>query len=76
MSKNIDRIAEALEGIELALMVLAGLWAPEGEGAEAGEWDCVCGTRLRESLDVFETACPGCGQKYLGDGSGKWIQTE
>ncbi len=63
-ASDAHRQAEALEGIELALMLVSGLWAPEDEEPETVEWECTCGARLAESTDVESTACPACGAEY------------
>lgn len=67
------RVAEAAAGIEMALMVLAGLWAvPEADGEAVDQWTCPCGVTLQESRSEAETGCPACGLSFSNDGQGNW----
>jgi DNA-directed RNA polymerase subunit RPC12/RpoP len=70
------RTAEALEGIEVALMVLAGIWQSQASDAHTDFWECLCGVTLGQSRDETKAQCPNCGAEFIGDGSGKWIEAE
>jgi len=53
---TLERIATALEGIEFALMVGAGLWElPEIEQPDDEVWECTCGLTLAGGDE-----CPNC----------------
>lgn len=73
-----ERQAESLAGIDLAVAILSGLWElpanPEGVEAQADQFGCSCGVVLYMPRDETEVECPNCHLRYIGDGSGKWIE--
>lgn len=71
---DLGRIAEALEGIEVAAMVMAGLWdRPEAEDTTAEQidrWECICGANLVADRSEPVGECPNCHTKWEVDESG------
>lgn len=71
-----ERVADAAEGIEYAMMVGAGLWpAPAQDEAPTEEWDCSCGATLAASSATTDAECPNCHTCYLRAG-GKWQEVD
>jgi hypothetical protein len=70
-ASDAHRQAEALEGIEALLLVMAREMLPGVVEVPRNEpFGCVCGAGLTAPVDVDAVTCPGCSQEWeLRDGS-------